>query len=178
MNAKIYDNSKAEKALETIASQGTGLSARCAKVILAYAREAWEGNIRAALADIGDGTCSRTALYAGGAPLADVIRFAEKIPTGFGYRPMTAEELASEETARLNRHRVDVLYSEQAPEGVAVFSVRYGEVTGLPQSKAETCFVVSMMVKAACPNRTDLLSPGELVRGDDGQPIGCIGLDR
>lgn len=76
-----------------------------------------------------------------------------------------------------SRHRVDVLYSEQAPEGVAVFSVRYGEVTGLPQSKAETCFVVSMMVKAACPNRTDLLSPGELVRGDDGQPIGCIGLD-
>lgn len=75
------------------------------------------------------------------------------------------------------RQRVDVIYSEQAPEGISVFGVRFGEVVGLPAEADDVFYVVSALVKTACPNRTDLLSPGELVRNDDGHPIGCIGLD-
>lgn len=76
------------------------------------------------------------------------------------------------------RKRVDVLYSEQAPEGIAVFGVRFGEVVGLPAEADDVFYVVSALVKTACPERSDLLSPGELVRNEAGQPIGCIGLDR
>lgn len=76
------------------------------------------------------------------------------------------------------RQRVDVLYSQQAPEGIAVFGVRFGEVVGLPAEADDVFYVVSALVKTACPKRADLLSPGELVRNEAGQPIGCVGFDR
>jgi len=78
-------------------------------------------------------------------------------------------------------------------QGVALFSSSYGEVTGLPdqdlktghdpQTDAGPCkepkflYIVSGVVRAALTKRLDLASPGELVRGPDGQPIGCKGLD-
>ena len=51
-----------------------------------------------------------------------------------------------------------------------------GAVTGLPPVEADTMLVVSAMVRLAAPARLDLASPGELVRGADGQPVGCKGL--
>jgi len=52
----------------------------------------------------------------------------------------------------------------------------FGAVTGLPEPEPGTWFIVSMLVRAACPNRTDLLSPGDLVRDAAGQIIGCKNL--
>jgi len=64
-----------------------------------------------------------------------------------------------------------------AVEGVvALHRVAFGEVQGLPGEEAETIFVVSALVRAAVPHRGDVASPGDLVRGEDGQPIGCRGL--
>ena len=66
------------------------------------------------------------------------------------------------------------------PATVWVSRVAYGEVVGLPEynQDSDVFYVVSSLVKAALPNRGDLLTPGELVRNEAGQPVGCIGLDR
>lgn len=59
---------------------------------------------------------------------------------------------------------------------IVLYSCEYGEVEGLPEPEDGTNYIVSAMVRAALPERWDLLSPGELVRGEDGQPIGCKGF--
>jgi len=51
-----------------------------------------------------------------------------------------------------------------------------GTVVDLPDPTPGVWLVVSLVVRAAAPGRRDLLSPGPLVRGPDGQPTGCQGL--
>ena len=53
-----------------------------------------------------------------------------------------------------------------------------GAIVGLPDECEGVWLLVSALVRLALPGRPDLLSPGELVRGPDGQPIGCRGLVR
>ena len=60
--------------------------------------------------------------------------------------------------------------------GVEVFECEYGRVEGLPEAKDGVIYIVSGLVKAAVPNREDVMSPGELVRDEHGRPIGCRGL--
>ena len=60
--------------------------------------------------------------------------------------------------------------------GVQLFRRTFGNVTGLPAPQDGVLFIVSALVAAAAPSRSDLLSPGELVRNSDGQPIGCTGF--
>lgn len=57
-------------------------------------------------------------------------------------------------------------------DGVLIMSVEYGEVQNLPEPEADVLFIVSGLARAACPNRFDLVSPGDLVR-KDGKVIGC-----
>lgn len=60
--------------------------------------------------------------------------------------------------------------------GIPCSAVSYGKVEGLPEPEEGTLYVVSALVRAAVPHRTDVASPGELVRDNDGKPIGCRGL--
>ncbi len=62
--------------------------------------------------------------------------------------------------------------------GIPLFHTVYGEVEGLPgeQPGDEVIIIVSLLVKQELPDRLDLFSPGELLRNEAGQPIGCIGL--
>lgn len=60
---------------------------------------------------------------------------------------------------------------------INIYSTQYGEVTGLPDQQEGTYYIVSMLVKQALPNRTDLFSPSQLQRDSKGQPIGCLGLE-
>ncbi len=61
--------------------------------------------------------------------------------------------------------------------GFPLYKTTYGEVTGLPEGDGfETLFIVSALPGAAVPYRLAVASPGQLVRGPDGQPIGCRGL--
>ena len=48
----------------------------------------------------------------------------------------------------------------------------FGEVEGLPEEKPDTMYIVSGLVLAQS-GRKDLLAPGNLVRNDQGQVIGC-----
>ena len=62
-------------------------------------------------------------------------------------------------------------------EGVAIFTCAFGPVEGLPEPAPRTLYIVSSLVRQAEPNRTDLLSPAELIRDEDGNVIGCKGFD-
>lgn len=61
--------------------------------------------------------------------------------------------------------------------GIPVFVCAYGAVENLPATENGKIFIVSAMVRTAVPTRRDTLSPGELIRDDKGQPIGCCGLE-
>lgn len=61
-------------------------------------------------------------------------------------------------------------------EGVELYRPVFGEVTGLPEYSEGTYLLVSAMVREALPLRRDLVSPGQLLRDDDGNVIGCLGL--
>lgn len=61
-------------------------------------------------------------------------------------------------------------------DGIPVTRQTFGEVQGLPAPQEGLRFIVSRLVASACPERHDLLIPGPLVRGEDGQPRGCQGL--
>ena len=53
-----------------------------------------------------------------------------------------------------------------------------GTVEGLPGPKHGVYYIVSSLVRLALPDRNDLLSPGQLVRDDEGRPVGCRTLTR
>jgi len=61
-------------------------------------------------------------------------------------------------------------------DGIPCFVSEVGEVVGLPEEKQDTKYLVSLMVFNAT-SRKDVVSPGELIRNEKGQPIGCLGLN-
>jgi len=58
---------------------------------------------------------------------------------------------------------------------IPVSVVRFGDVVGLPDPVPGVIWIVSALVKQAV-NRSDVVSPGELVRNSDGNVIGCKGF--
>ena len=62
-------------------------------------------------------------------------------------------------------------------DGIPLFTTQTGDLEGLPEPAENTIYVVSGMFRAAC-RRPDLWQPGELLRNEAGQPIGCIGLSQ
>jgi hypothetical protein len=65
---------------------------------------------------------------------------------------------------------------EEVIDGVEISSTSYGKIENLPSPNGDI-FVVSALV-AGKAMRRDVVSPGPLVRGENGQPIGCRGLSR
>ena len=63
---------------------------------------------------------------------------------------------------------------------IPVKSVTYGEVTGLPDYDPDKAqyFLVSSLVAARVPDRHDVLVPGDFVRDEKGNIIGCRSLNR
>jgi hypothetical protein len=53
---------------------------------------------------------------------------------------------------------------------------RYSEIEGLPPVQTGVWLIVSSMVRMACANRSDLLSPGDLIRDARGNVTGCTNL--
>jgi len=62
-------------------------------------------------------------------------------------------------------------------DGVEIIETSFGKLEALPPPQEGVYYIVSRIVLEAA-RRGDLLSPGPLVRGPTGQPIGCKGLSR
>lgn len=61
-------------------------------------------------------------------------------------------------------------------DGIKIVEKSYGVVKDLPEQEEGIMYIVSMMVRLALPNRYDILSPGDLVRDEDGNIVGCLNL--
>ncbi len=61
-------------------------------------------------------------------------------------------------------------------EGISLVKKTYGKAEGLPEPTKGMLYIVSAMVRAAYPERNDLASPGDLIRDDAGNVIGCRNL--
>ena len=58
---------------------------------------------------------------------------------------------------------------------IPVNPTSFGDVVGLPDCADNTFYIVSGLVHGVA-NRHDVLAPGDLVRDNNGNPIGCKGL--
>ena len=61
-------------------------------------------------------------------------------------------------------------------QGAALVQSTYGPVVDLPPRKGGVWLIVSAMVAGAASDRTDLVSPGDLVRDERGRIVGCRAL--
>ena len=61
---------------------------------------------------------------------------------------------------------------------IETFKSSFGEVENLPPQEDGVMVIVSAMAADAAKDRNDLLVPGELVRDNDGNIIGCKSLRR
>ena len=61
--------------------------------------------------------------------------------------------------------------------GIPVNATSYGVVVGLPRPNDGVGYIVSALVRLAVPHRTDIYSPGELVRDASNQVVGCRSLE-
>lgn len=60
--------------------------------------------------------------------------------------------------------------------GFPIFNSEISEIEGIPDEEEGVTYIVSVLIMKACPERKDLLSPGNIVRNENGQPIGCVGF--
>lgn len=80
---------------------------------------------------------------------------------------------ASDLVARVSCEYIKV---DKKVDGIDLYRPVFGEVIGLPDYEEGVCLLVSTMVREALSLRSDLVSPGQLLRNDKGEVIGCLGL--
>lgn len=80
---------------------------------------------------------------------------------------------AGKEVVRVSCEYVKV---DKKVDGIDLYRPVFGEVTGLPDYEKGTYLLVSAIVREALPLRSDLVSPGQSLRDNDGNVIGCLGL--
>lgn len=80
---------------------------------------------------------------------------------------------AGEEVARVSCEYIKV---DKKVDGIDLYHPVFGEITGLPDYEEGVYLLVSAMVREALPLRSDLVSPGQLLRDDNGNVVGCLGL--
>lgn len=68
-------------------------------------------------------------------------------------------------------------FAKGAACGITVTREKFGAVENLPAYEDGKFYIVSKLVaQAIAGTRSDILVPGPMIRTEDGQPIGCIGL--
>jgi len=94
------------------------------------------------------------------------------------FAPENGEQImAVDPSGAVARVEVQPIYcSIDDATGIVYFTQNIGEIINLPEPEDDTMYIVSAQVRLALPGRLDLASPGEEIRNEAGQPIGCIGL--
>lgn len=67
------------------------------------------------------------------------------------------------------------VYVNKTSDGVPLTKTVFGAPIGLPDESEGTFYIVSQLVKTACPERGDLLVPAQVVR-KKGVVVGCKSL--
>lgn len=80
--------------------------------------------------------------------------------------------------ARVSEEMVDsgLRITIEGGNEIPVYSMKYGKITDLPDAKEGVLYIVSTMLRLACPERYDLISPCGLVRNEAGLVVGCMGF--
>ncbi len=63
-------------------------------------------------------------------------------------------------------------------DGVCIMCWKSREFSGLPEPKPDTWYIVSRIFAQVYPERSDLLIPGDMVRGKNGAVVGCVNFTR
>jgi len=61
-------------------------------------------------------------------------------------------------------------------DGIDIFKTTYGNTVDLPDQSDDTIYIVSALVRSACPDRKDIFSPADFIRDSAGNITGCKGL--
>lgn len=73
-----------------------------------------------------------------------------------------------------------IVFDDSIP-GIPIKKEVWGSISGLPDPKPNTMYVVSVVVLKYIKlftNRDDVLCPGKVTRNDSGIPIACDGFNR
>lgn len=63
-------------------------------------------------------------------------------------------------------------------DGIMIYHWGPYGITGLPDAKPGTYYIVSKILAQVCPERKDLIFPGSLVYDADDNVVGCIDFSR
>ena len=103
------------------------------------------------------------------------MQFVNLTPHRINVFDQSEEEVISIEpsgqVARVETHQKEV----GTLDGVPIFEQKVGEVKGLPEPEEEVIYITSSFVEGEV-SREDVYSPGNLLRDDNGRPVGAIGL--
>ena len=77
---------------------------------------------------------------------------------------------------RVDMDPVPVGVTSQDGKDIMIYEAGEPRITHLPEPVLGRRLLVSAVLRLACPDRRDLYSPGELIRGPDGHPMGCKGI--
>jgi len=99
-------------------------------------------------------------------PVVIIIGQAEFVLPAEFPTPRVLEEHTQIGTGRIDGHEVPL------------FELRPDAAVGLPDQKPGVGLIVARAVAVACPGRTDLFVPFQVVRDNDGRVIACRALAR
>lgn len=85
----------------------------------------------------------------------------------------TIEPDSSYPIPRISMNRIKV----GEVHGISLYKNITGETENLPNEQDGVLYIVSALVRINNPYRFDLISPGNLIRDNDGNVIGCDGFD-
>lgn len=105
--------------------------------------------------------------------------FINVTPHALNVRRMDGSTLVLPPSGSVARVATEALLVDTV-DGIPVHRVAYGHLEGLPEAQAGVLYIASQLAAqaAAAQGRIDVLFPGPLIRGEDGQPVGCQGLSR
>ena len=63
-------------------------------------------------------------------------------------------------------------------DGILIYWWSPDEFVNFPKPKPNTFYIVSKILAQACPEREDFILPGNLVRNESGDVVGCIDFSR